>query len=79
MPQPPYLPDLPPVDFFLLPKLKTTMKGKPFATIEEIKEKSKQALLARYQKARSRSVSRIGKNAEISVLYLRRVTLKGIR
>ena len=46
MPQPPYSPDLAPAEFFLFPKLKTTMKGKRFATIEEIKEKSKQELLA---------------------------------
>ena len=46
MPQPPYSPDLAPADFFLFPKLKTPMKGKRFATIEEIKEKSKQELLA---------------------------------
>ena len=39
MPQPPYLPDLVPADFFLFPKLKTPMKLKRFARIEEIKEK----------------------------------------
>ena len=46
MPQPPYSLDLTPADFFLFPKLKTQMKGKRFATIEEIKEISKQQLLA---------------------------------
>ena len=46
LPQPPYSPDLTPADFFRFPKLKTPMKGKRFATIEEIKEKSKQELLA---------------------------------
>ena len=51
--------------------------GKHFAIIEEIKEKSKQKLLAIPQKARFRSASRIEKNAGISVLYLREVTLKG--
>ena len=45
MPQPPYSPDLAPANFFLLPKLKTPMKEQCFATIEEIKEKSKQELL----------------------------------
>ena len=45
-PQPSYLPDLAAVDFFPIPKLKTPMKGKRFATMEEIKEKSKQELLA---------------------------------
>ena len=46
MPQLSYSPHLAPVDFFLFPKLKTSMKGQRFATIEEIKEKSKQKLLA---------------------------------
>ena len=46
IPQPPYSPDLAPADFFLFSKLMTLMKGKRFATIEEIKEKSKQELLA---------------------------------
>ena len=46
MPPPPYSPDLSPAHFFLFPKLKTPMKGKYFATIEEIKEESKQKLLA---------------------------------
>ena len=44
MPQPPYSPDL--ADFCLFPKLKIPMKGKRFATIEKIREKSKQELLA---------------------------------
>ena len=46
MPQPLYSPYLDPADVFLFPKLKTPMKGKRFATIEEIKEKSKHELLA---------------------------------
>ena len=46
MPQPPYSPDLATADFFLFLKLKTPKKRKRFATIEEIKEKSKQELLA---------------------------------
>ena len=36
----------PPLAFLRLPKLKTPLKGKLFATIEEIKEKSKQKVLA---------------------------------
>ena len=78
MPQQPYSTDLALVDIFLLPKLKTPMKGKRFATIEEIKEKSKQEPW-RYQRVRFRSVSRIGKNAGVNVFYLRGVTLKGTR
>ena len=46
MHQPSYSPGLGPAYFFLFPKLKTTFKGKRFATIEEMKEKSKQELLA---------------------------------
>ena len=44
MPQPPYSPHLVPASF--LPTQKTPMKGIRFAKIEEIKEKSKQELLA---------------------------------
>jgi len=44
MPQPPYSPDLAPADFFLFPKLKSTLKGRRFQTIEEIKENSLQDL-----------------------------------
>lgn len=46
MPQPPYSPDLAPCDFFLFPKLKRPMKGKRFATIDEIKSESKNELMA---------------------------------
>jgi len=40
VPQPPYSPDLAPADFFLFPKLMSTLKGRRFQTIEEIKENS---------------------------------------
>ena len=40
MPQPPYSSDLAPCDFFLFPRLKRPMKGRRFATIEEIKTES---------------------------------------
>ena len=46
MSQPPYSPDLASANFFLFPKLKTPRRGKRFATIEKIKGKSKQQLLA---------------------------------
>jgi len=46
VPQPPYSPDLAPVDFLLFPKLKSTLKGRRFQTIEEIKENSLQDLRA---------------------------------
>jgi hypothetical protein len=35
IPQPPYSPDLAPADFFLFPKLKSTLKGHRFPKIEE--------------------------------------------
>jgi len=38
VPHPPYSLDLAPVDFFPFPKLKTTLKGRCFQTIEEIQE-----------------------------------------
>ena len=38
VPHPPYSPDLAPADFFLFPRLKTTLKGCRFQTIEEIQE-----------------------------------------
>ena len=46
MPQSPYSPNLAPADFFLFPKVKTPMKEKHLATIEEIIKESKQKLLA---------------------------------
>jgi hypothetical protein len=39
VPPPPYSSDLAPADFFLFPKLKTTLKGR-FEWIEEIEENS---------------------------------------
>jgi transposase len=40
LPQPPYYPDLAPADFFLFPKLKSTLKGRRFESIEAIKTNS---------------------------------------
>ena len=40
VPQPPYFLDLAPVDFFLFPKLKSSLKGRRFQTAEEIEENS---------------------------------------
>ena len=39
------LPDLAPCDFFLFPELKKPMKGKRFATIDEIKSDSNKELM----------------------------------
>jgi transposase len=46
VPLPPYSPDLAPADFFLFPKLKTTLKGRRFQTIEEIQENATRELRA---------------------------------
>ena len=40
----PYSPDLAPYDFLLFPRLKMDMKGKRFATVEEVKQKSLEGL-----------------------------------
>ncbi|UYV74742.1 hypothetical protein LAZ67_12000763 [Cordylochernes scorpioides] len=40
----PYSPDLAPCDFFLFPKLKRPMKGRCYATLDEIKTASKEEL-----------------------------------
>jgi len=45
-PHPPYSPDLTPADFFLSPKLKTTLKGRRFQTIDEIQENARRELRA---------------------------------
>ncbi|UYV83566.1 hypothetical protein LAZ67_23001490, partial [Cordylochernes scorpioides] len=44
MPQPLYSPDLAPCDFFLFSKLKRPMKGRRYATLDEIKTASKEEL-----------------------------------
>ena len=38
VPQPPYPPDLAPADFFLFPKLNSSLKGRRFQTVEKIEE-----------------------------------------
>ena len=38
IPQPPYSPDLAPADFFLFPKLKSTLKGRRFDSIADIEK-----------------------------------------
>ena len=43
VPNPPYSPDLVPCDFFLFPTMKKTLKGKRFATVEEVKTVSQEA------------------------------------
>jgi hypothetical protein len=49
--QPSYSPDLGPVDFFLFPKLKSTLQGREFQTIQGIMENSQTVLRAIPKKA----------------------------
>jgi transposase len=51
--QPPYSPDLPPPEYFLLPKLKMTLKGLHFADVTEIQE----AVTAELKKAQKEEFS----------------------
>ena len=44
--QPPYSPDLVPCDFWLFPKLKSSLKGKGFQTITEIQKNMMGQLMA---------------------------------
>ncbi|PNF35638.1 hypothetical protein B7P43_G18390, partial [Cryptotermes secundus] len=44
VPHPPYSPDLAPCDFFLFPRMKRDVKGKRFADVAEVKEKTTEAL-----------------------------------
>jgi transposase len=51
LPQPHYSPDLAPADFFLFPKLKSTLKGQRFQTVQEITENSQTELRATLKEA----------------------------
>ena len=44
VPHPPYSPDLASCDFFLFLTMKKTLKGKRYATVEEVKTASQEAL-----------------------------------
>ncbi|PNF23576.1 hypothetical protein B7P43_G04958 [Cryptotermes secundus] len=44
VPHPPYSPNLAPCDFFLFPRMKRDVKGKRFADVAEVKEKTTEAL-----------------------------------
>jgi hypothetical protein len=46
VPHPPYSPDLAPSDFWLFPALKMGLRGRRFATVEDIKENADARLRA---------------------------------
>lgn len=41
---PPYSPDLAPCDFFLFPKIKSSLKGTHFQTVDDVKMKTAELL-----------------------------------
>jgi len=57
IPHPPYAPDLAPCDFFLFLTMKKTLKGKRFATMEEVKTASQEALNNIFSSSRDASHS----------------------
>jgi transposase len=67
VPQPRYSPDFAPTDF-PFPKLKSTLKGRRFESIEETEGNSRRSCSRLYKKKHSRTVSKTGKNAGSVVL-----------
>ena len=76
VPHPPYSPDLAPANFFLFPKLKTTLKGRRFQTIEEIQENATIELAPSHQ-VLSRRHSKNGRNVGNGLLPVEGTTLRG--
>jgi len=76
VPHPRYSPDLAPAHFFLFPKLKTTMKGRRFQTIEEIQENAIRELRA-IKHVRSGKHPNNGRNVGNGVSPVEGITLKG--
>lgn len=70
--QPLYLLHLAPADVFLFPRLKSTLKGRKFDTIEEIKENCRGTLKATPKQA-FEDCSKIGRNVGSGVLVVGRV------
>ena len=76
VPHPPYSPDLAPADFLLFPKLKTTLKGRRFQTIDEIQEKAIRELRAITESAFQEAFQQWKKRWERCIAN-RGTTLKG--
>ena len=76
-PHPSYSPDLAPCNFWLFPKVKMTMKGKHFQSIQDI-EAATTAQLKRLTKQDFRTASESGKNDGITVFKARASILRGI-
>jgi hypothetical protein len=76
-PHPPYSPDLALCYFWLFPKVKMTLKGKRFESIQDI-EAATTAQLKTLTKRTSRTASESGKNDGINVFEARGSILRGI-
>jgi histone-lysine N-methyltransferase SETMAR len=77
VPHPPYSSDLAPCDFFLFPRLKSTLKGKRFQDNTEIQLNKTQQLQA-ISKQATRHALKSGRIAEITAYNLEGCTLKEI-
>jgi len=75
VPQPPYSPDLAPADFFLFPKLKSSLKGRRFDTFDEIQKNSTKELFA-IPKEAFQKVSKVGRNVGSGVFLAKGTALK---
>jgi hypothetical protein len=73
VPHPPYSPDLAPCNFFLFPRLKSTLKGKQFQDVAEI-----QLNTTRQLQAIPKQALKSGRIAGIAAYYLEGRTLKEI-
>ena len=76
--QPSYSPDMAPCDFWLFPKLKTTLKGSRCESREEIC-RMRWRRWTPFQKKPSRSVFNSGRIGGLSVWRCKESTLKGIK
>ena len=76
--QPPYSPDMAPVDFFLFPKLKLLLRDTRFQSIEDIKENSRRELKSIPTNA-FKNVLMIGLFVGASVSFREGPTLKAIK
>ena len=72
VPHPPYSLDLAPRDFFFLSPMEKVLKGKCFANVEEVKQKTAETLRG-IKIDESKTILSSGKNILIGVLHQWRV------
>ena len=76
---PPYSQDLTPCDFFLFPGMKRDLKGKRFQNVEEVREKTTEALKAVTLQEFQNCSEQWKKRCRISVLILQQSVLRVIK